>query len=217
MDKETVLTRIQEAGIVAVVRAETSEQAIRHCGRSMEGGVAAIELTFHRPAGRSKVIADLAKRYADGGIILGAGTVMDAATARIAILNGAQYVVSPYFDPETVKLCNHYRVPIMPGVMTVREAVMAMEAGADILKVFPGDVFGPKIIKAIRGPIPYAKMMPTGGVDVDNVADWIKAGAVAVGAGSSLTAGAKTGDYQRITETGRRFVENIRQARAQLR
>ena len=139
-----------------------------------------------------------------------------SATARIAILNGAQYVVSPYFDPETVKLCNHYRVPIMPGVMTVREAVMAMEAGADILKVFPGDVFGPKIIKAIRGPIPYAKMMPTGGVDVDNVADWIKAGAVAVGAGSSLTAGAKTGDYQRITETGRHFVENIRRARAEM-
>lgn len=216
MDKETVLTRIQEAGIVAVVRAETSEQAIRIADSCMEGGVAAIELTFTVPQA-DKVIADLAKRYADGGIILGAGTVMDAATARIAILNGAQYVVSPYFDPETVKLCNHYRVPIMPGVMTVREAVMAMEAGADILKVFPGDVFGPKIIKAIRGPIPYAKMMPTGGVDVDNVADWIKAGAVAVGAGSSLTAGAKTGDYQRITETGRRFVENIRQARAQLR
>lgn len=172
MDKETVLTRIQEAGIVAVVRAETSEQAVRIADACMEGGVAAIELTFTVPQA-DKVIADLAKRYADGGIILGAGTVMDAATARIAILNGAQYVVSPYFDPETVKLCNHYRVPIMPGVMTVREAVMAMEAGADILKVFPGDVFGPKIIKAIRGPIPYAKMMPTGGVDVDNVADWV--------------------------------------------
>ena len=223
MDKETVLTRIQEAGIVAVVRAETSEQAVRIADACMEGGVAAIELTFTVPQA-DKVIADLAKRYADGGIILGAGTVMDAATARIAILNGALTlertplaVLSPYFDPETVKLCNHYRVPIMPGVMTVREAVMAMEAGADILKVFPGDVFGPKIIKAIRGPIPYAKMMPTGGVDVDNVADWIKAGAVAVGAGSSLTAGAKTGDYQKITETGRRFVENIRQARAQMK
>ena len=192
MDKETVLTRIQEAGIVAVVRAETSEQAVRIADACMEGGVAAIELTFTVPQA-DKVIADLAKRYADGGIILGAGTVMDAATARIAILNGAQYVVSPYFDPETVKLCNHYRVPIMPGVMTVREAVMAMEAGADILKVFPGDVFGPKIIKAIRGPIPYAKMMPTGGVDVDNVADWIKAGAVAVGAGSSPDRRCKNG------------------------
>ena len=97
--------------------------------------------------------------------------------------------------------------------MTVKEAVAAMEAGADILKVFPGDVYGPKIIKAIRGPIPYAKMMPTGGVDVDNAADWIKAGAVAVGAGSSLTAGAKTGDYKKITDTARKFIENIKAAR----
>ena len=103
------------------------------------------------------------------------------------------------------------------GGMYIAGPQYGWEAGASSLWAAPGDVFGPKIIKAIRGPIPYAKMMPTGGVDVDNVADWIKAGAVAVGAGSSLTAGAKTGDYQRITETGRRFVENIRQARAQLR
>ena len=98
--------------------------------------------------------------------------------------------------------------------MTVTEAVAAMDAGADILKIFPGDLFGPKIIKAIMGPIPYAKMMPTGGVDADNVGEWIKAGAVAVGAGSSLTAGAKTGDYQKITETAKKFVENIRAARS---
>ena len=102
----------------------------------------------------------------------------------------------------------------MPGVMTVREAVLAMEAGADILKIFPGELFGPSIIKAIKGPIPYAKMMPTGGVDVENAADWIKAGAVAVGAGSSLTAGAKTGDYQKITETAKKFVAAIEKARA---
>ena len=102
----------------------------------------------------------------------------------------------------------------MPGVMSVREAVTAMENGADILKVFPGDLFGPKIIKDILGPIPYAKMMPTGGVDADNVGEWIKAGAVAVGAGSSLTAGAKTGDYKLITETAKKFKANIKAARA---
>ena len=105
----------------------------------------------------------------------------------------------------------------MPGIMTVREGVMAMENGADILKVFPGDLFGPKIIKDIRGPIPYAKMMPTGGVDVNNVGEWIKAGAVAVGAGSSLTAGANTGDYKKITQTAKQFVENIKAARAELK
>ena len=140
--------------------------------------------------------------------------VMDAATARIAMLSGAQYIVSPYLDLETLRMCNRYRVPMMPGVMSVREAVTAMENGADILKIFPGDLFGSKIIKDILGPIPYAKMMPTGGVDADNVGEWIKAGAVAVGAGSSLTAGAKTGDYKLITETAKKFKANIKAARA---
>lgn len=215
MDKEQILTRIQDCGIVAVVRAESTDKAERIVDACIEGGVAAIELTFTVPHA-DKVIEHLANKYTPEQIILGAGTVMDAATARIAMISGAQYIVSPYFDPETVKMCNRYRVAVMPGIMSVREGVMAMEAGADILKVFPGDLFGPKIIKDIRGPIPYAKMMPTGGVNADNVGEWIKAGAVAVGAGSSLTAGAKTGDYAAITETAKKFVANIKAARAQL-
>lgn len=215
MDKENILMRIQDCGVVAVVRAESTYKAERIVDACMEGGVAAIELTFTVPHA-DKVIESLAVKYDPKDIILGAGTVMDAATARIAMLSGAQYIVSPYLDLETLKMCNRYRVAMMPGVMTVREAVMAMENGADILKVFPGDLFGPKIIKDIRGPIPYAKMMPTGGVNADNVGEWIKAGAVAVGAGSSLTAGAKTGDYKQITETAKKFVANIKAARAEL-
>lgn len=212
MDKEFVLTKIQQSGIVAVVRAESAEQAQRVTDACIEGGVAAIELTFTVPQAH-KVIEALAAKYTPEQILLGAGTVMDAETARIALLSGAQYVVSPYLDVATVQLCNRYRVAVMPGVMSVREAVLAMQAGADILKIFPGDLFGPKIISAIKGPIPYAKMMPTGGVDVDNVGDWIRAGAVAVGAGSSLTAGAKTGDYAKITATAKQFVANIKAAR----
>lgn len=215
MDKEKVITRILDAGIVAVVRADSTDTAKRITEACIEGGVAAIELTFTVP-GAQKVIEELAATYSPEDIILGAGTVMDSATARIAMLSGAEYIVSPYLDLDTVKMCNRYRVPIMPGVMSVRECVTAMEAGADILKVFPGDLFGPKIIKAIHGPIPYAKMMPTGGVDVDNVAQWIKAGAVAVGAGSSLTTGAKEGNYKKITETGKLFVERIKLARAEM-
>lgn len=216
MDKEQILTKIQECGIVAVVRAESTDTAERIVDACIEGGVAAIELTFTVPHA-DKLIDHLASKYTPEEIILGAGTVMDAPTARIAMLSGAQYIVSPYFDPETVRMCNRYRTAVMPGVMSVREAVMAMEAGADILKVFPGDLFGPKIIKDIRGPIPYAKMMPTGGVNADNVGEWIKAGAVAVGAGSSLTAGAKTGDYAQITATARKFRENIISAREALK
>ena len=215
MDKEQNLTRIQDCGIVAVVREETTDEAERIVDACMEGGVAAIELTFTVPHA-DKVIESLAKKYSPEDIILGAGTVMDAPTARIAMLSGANYIVSPYFDLDTVKMCNRYRTAVMPGIMTVREAVMAMEAGADILKVFPGDLYGPKIIKDIKGPIPYAKMMPTGGVTAENVGEWIKAGAVAVGAGGSLTAGAKTGNYALITETAKKFVANIKEARAKL-
>ena len=170
-------------------------------------------MTFTVPAAH-KVIEELANTYKPEEIILGAGTVMDSETARIAILSGAQYIVSPYFDAETVRLCNRYRVPCMPGAMTIKEVVTAMEAGADIVKVFPGEAFGPGIIKAIKGPVPQAKLMPTGGVNVDNVTQWIKAGAVAVGAGSSLMAGAKTGDYESITRLGREFREKIQEARA---
>ncbi len=215
MDKEQILTKIQDCGIVAVVRAETTDEAQRIAEACLEGGVPAIELTFTVPHA-DKVIEFLANKYSPEEMILGAGTVMDSQTARMAMLCGAQYIVSPYFDIETVKLCNRYRMAVMPGVMSVREAVMAMEAGADILKIFPADLFGPKIIKDIKGPLPYAKMMPTGGVTADNAGEWIKAGAVALGAGGSLTAGAKTGDYALITETAKRFVKNIKAARAEI-
>ncbi len=212
MDKEHILTKIQDCGIVAVVRADTPDIAEHITDACIEGGVAAIELTFTVPHA-DKVIEALAKKYTPEQILLGAGTVMDAATARIAMLAGANYIVSPYLDPETVRMCNRYRLAVMPGVMSVREAVLAMEAGADILKIFPGELFGPKIIKAINGPIPYAKMMPTGGVDLENVGEWIKAGAVAVGVGGALTGGAGTGDYQKITEKAKQFVQKIKEAR----
>jgi len=212
MDKEKILSKITEGGLVAVVRAESSDQALKIADACLKGGVAAIEITFTVP-GADQVIRDLAAKYQNGEILLGAGTVMDTETARTAILAGAQYVVSPYLNVEVVKLCNRYRVPCMPGAMTIKEVVEAMEAGADIIKIFPGDLFGPKIIKAILGPIPYAKMMPTGGVDIDNVEQWIKAGAVAVGVGSSLTKGAKTGDYEAITRTAQEFIARIKAAR----
>lgn len=215
MEKEKVIQKITDVGIVAVVRAESADQAKKIADACIAGGVPAIELTFTVPKA-DKVIAELSDTYSEDEIILGAGTVMDSETARIAILAGAQYIVSPYFDLDTAKLCNRYRIPYMPGCMTIKEVVAAMEAGADIIKIFPGEAFGPKIIKAINGPIPQARMMPTGGVSADNVHEWIKAGAVAVGAGGALTAGAKTGDYAAITAEGKKFVENIKAARAAL-
>lgn len=209
MQKEQIIQGIKDGGLVAVVRAENSEQAIRITEACIEGGVAAIELTFTVPFAH-EVIETLAKRYTHDEIILGAGTVLDPETARVAMLSGAQFIVSPYFSEELVRFCNRYRCPVMPGVMTVTEAIHAMEAGADILKVFPGELSGPRFIKAIRGPLPYAQIMPTGGVNVDNAAEWIKAGAVALGAGSALTKGA----HEEIVARAKAFLHNIREARA---
>lgn len=213
MEKEQVISKLTETGLVAVVRADNADEAIRISDACLDGGCNAIELTFTVP-GAHKVIEALAAKYPNGEMLLGAGTVLDSETARIAILSGANYVVSPAFNAEAAKLCNRYRVPYIPGCMTITEVLTAMEAGVDIIKIFPADLFGPKIIKDIKGPLPQAKLMPTGGVDVSNVDQWIKAGAAAVGAGSSLTAGAKTGDYKKITETAKEFIEKIKAARA---
>ena len=210
--KLEILKRITDAGLVAVVRAETAEGAQRTADAVLEGGCPAVEMTFTVP-GAHRVIEALAARYKPSELILGAGTVLDPETARVAILSGATYVVSPSLNVETVRLCNRYQVPVMPGAMTVREVVEAMELGADVVKLFPGEAFGPAIIKAIKGPLPQAPLMPTGGVDLSNVADWIKAGAVAVGAGGSLTGGARTGDFASVTKAARAFVEKIREAR----
>ena len=141
------------------------------------------------------VISDLVKRYKPEQITVGAGTVLDPETARVAILAGAQFLVSPALSLETARLANRYQVPYMPGADTVRDVIEAMECGADIIKVFPGEVLGPDFIRTVRAPLPQASLMPTGGVSIDNAATWIKAGAVALGVGGNLIAGAKTGDY----------------------
>lgn len=211
LKKHQVISKITDSGLVAVVRAENTEQAKRITEAALQGGVSAIEITYTIP-GATEVIRELAEEFKED-ILIGAGTVLDAETARIAILAGSQYVVSPYFSEATATLCNRYQIPYMPGVMTIEGVVKAMENGADILKVFPGELMGPKVIKAIKGPIPQANLMPTGGVSVDNVGEWISAGAVAVGAGGSLIGKPDLDGYEQITETAKRFIEQIQQAR----
>ena len=213
MNKKQVLDKIEQSGLVAVVRADSADQAMRITEACIEGGVAAIELTYTVP-GASEIIKELTNRYRPEEIIVGAGTVLDPVTARMAIMAGALYVVSPCLDEEVVRMCQTYQIATMPGAMTIREMVDVMRSGGDIIKLFPGDLFGPAMIKNVKGPLPQARIMPTGGVSVENAAEWISAGAVALGAGSSLTAGAKTGDYKRITETAKAFIEQIQKARS---
>ena len=212
LQKIETLTKIVDSGLVAVVRAESSEQAARIADACAEGGVGAIEITFTVPAAAA-VIAGLAQRDAARNILIGEGTVLDAETARTAILAGAQFVVGPSLNLEAARLCNRYQIPYMPGAGTLTEIVEAMECGADIVKVFPGETLGPAFVRAVKGPLPQACLMPTGGVSIENVAEWIRAGCVAVGVGGNLTAGAKRGDFHSITELARQFIAKIRQAR----
>jgi 2-dehydro-3-deoxyphosphogluconate aldolase / (4S)-4-hydroxy-2-oxoglutarate aldolase len=207
-----IIGRIVESGLVAVIRAASSDEAAHIAEACALGGVGAIEITLTVP-GALRVIEDLAARYGKGPILVGAGTVLDAETARLAILAGAQFVVSPSVDAATGQLCNRYGIAWMPGAQTVRETIEAMERGADIVKVFPGETLGPGFIRAVKGPLPQASLMPTGGVTLENAGEWIQAGAVALGVGGNLTKGAKTGDFQSITELARQFRERIAQAR----
>ncbi|MCI1944987.1 bifunctional 4-hydroxy-2-oxoglutarate aldolase/2-dehydro-3-deoxy-phosphogluconate aldolase [Clostridium luticellarii] len=212
MKRINAVLKLEEQGVVAVIRADSKEQGLKIVNAVKKGGIKMLEITMTVP-GAIDIIKELAEYYKEEDVIIGAGTVLDAETARACILAGAQYIVSPYFNEEVVKLCNRYRILVMPGAMTVKEAIKGLEAGAEIIKVFPGSAFGPKIIKAFKGPIPQGNFMPTGGVNLKNVREWISAGAIAVGTGGDLTKGAGTGDYALVTETARKFVKAVREAK----
>lgn len=201
-----------ESGVVAVVRAENKSDAERISSACIQGGISAIEVTFTVP-GAEEVIRYLKETFRPEELILGAGSVLDSETARIAILAGAEYIVSPCFDPETAKLCNRYGVPYMPGCMTVTEMKTAMEYGADVVKLFPGNTYTPSIIKSIKGPLPQVSVMPTGGVNLQNAAEWINNGAVAIGIGSDLTKPASMGNYDEVTKLAKQYCEIVREAR----
>ena len=213
MVKHEVMAKLKEQGIIAVVRGKTMEDGVRTAEACIKGGVKAIELAFTTPRAQEAIRTLVEEYKADPDVVIGAGTVLEATTARLAMVEGAKFIVSPAFDEETVRLCNLYRIVSCPGVMTPGGAVAALKAGADIVKVFPGDIVGPKMIKDIHGPLPQAPLMPSGGVSVDNVADWLHAGCIAVSAGSSLTGAAKKGDYDGVTAMAKRFVQAVAEAR----
>lgn len=216
MRKEQVLSRMKEECLVAVIRAKNREQGEKVVEAVIEGGIHFIEITMTMDEGNPiEFLAAMSEKYRkDDRIVIGAGTVLDPETARAVILAGANYVVSPGLNLDTIRLCNRYRVPMLPGVMTPTEAITALEAGCDVIKLFPGNILGPAAISSFRGPLPQGNFMPSGGVDVDNVDKWLKAGAYAVGTGSSLTKGAKTGDFAAVTAKAKEFVAAVAAARA---
>lgn len=207
MFKQDVLQKIVGPGLVAVIRASSADAAARIAEACVEGGIQALEVTFTVP-NAAAAIADLSKRYQSTDVAIGAGTVLDSETARIAILAGAQFVVSPASDADTARLCRRYQVAYLPGAGTAGEIIRALEDGADIVKVFPGEVLGPAFVKAVRGPLPQAPLMPTGGVSLDTAEQWIKAGCVALGVGGELTK-----DPASISEKARQLLAAVRKAR----
>ena len=190
------------------------EDGVKIADACIAGGVKAIELAFTTPHAPEAITTLVEKYRDDADVIIGAGTVLDTTSARLAILAGAQFIVSPAFDQDVLELCNLYRVVSCPGVMDPTGVVAALKAGADIVKIFPGDIVGTKMIKDIHGPLPQAPLMPSGGVSVENTAEWLHAGAVAVSAGSSLSGPAKKGDYAGVTENAKAFVKAVAAARA---
>jgi len=215
--KSEVLQAILDCGIIAVIRAPDIERGYKLAEAARKGGINAVEITMTVP-GALDVIRDLSSRYSGGETVIGAGTVLDPETARLAILSGAEYVVSPHFNPDTVRMCHRYGKVCIPGAMSIKEVVEVMESGADAIKIFPANLFGPAIIKAIREPLPQARMIPTGGVNLDNVAEWFEAGAVAVAVGGDLTREALAReDYNLLEQKASQFVTRINEAREKLR
>lgn len=209
--RSQIIKELLDCGVVAVIRANSLDEAKKLSDAASKGGIKGLEITFTVP-GAIDVIEALAKDK-DADYIVGAGTVLDAPTARLAILKGAKFIVSPAFDKETCELCNLYDIPYMAGCYTINEIITAMKAGVEVIKIFPGSQASPSYFKAVHGPLPQANLMPTGGVSLSNAKEWIKAGAVAIGTGSDLTAPAKTGNYEEVTAKAAEFVRLVAEAR----
>ena len=207
MKKMNILKSLVDCGVVAVVRGKTKEVGVDIAKACVKGNVKGLEITF-----TNKYAADIIKECRED-IVIGAGTVLDAETARIAILAGAKYIVSPSFNKETAILCNRYKVPYIPGVMTINEIVSSHEVGVDIVKIFPGSVYGPSYIKAIKGPLPYASMMVTGGVNINNIGEWFKSGVDLVGIGGELNTLGEAGKFKEITEVCNDYIEKLNAVR----
>jgi len=212
-DKERNLQQIIDCGVVAIVRVESAQEAVAVCTAIAKGGVKPIEVTMTVP-GAVDAIKEF-KSIIQDKVLVGAGTVLDPETARAVILAGAEFVVSPTLNLGVIEVCRRYSKIVIPGTFTPTEILTAWEAGADIVKVFPATVGGPQYLRDIKGPLPQIRLMPTGGVNLENTPDFIRAGAVAVAAGTSLVdkKAVKEKNYDLITETARKFVEAVKRAR----
>lgn len=213
MIKIKVLNALKECGVVAVVRGTTKEIGVKISESCIRGNVKAIEVTYTNKYAND-IIRELSNKYENkDDVVIGAGTVLDSETARMAIIAGAKYIVSPSFNIETAKICNRYNIPYIPGVMTITEIVKAYESGVDVVKLFPGNSLGQGYINSVKGPLPYSNIMVTGGVNLDNIDSWVKSGADLVGIGGELNKLGEAGKFDEIELVCSRYIEKFNEAR----
>lgn len=213
MDKVEVLNTIRETGIIAIMRAQSSDQLIAAADAIKMGGVRAVEVTMTTP-GALGVISEAKERYGSD-VIFGAGTVLDPETGRAAILAGADFVVSPTLNLRLVELCHRYSIPVAPGCYSPTEVLAGWEAGADFIKLFPASLGGPGLVKAILAPLPQVRIIPVGGVNLDTAADFVRSGAAALGVGSSLVSQKllDEGAMEELTRRAAAYIEQVKKGR----
>src|SRR3954471_5793334 len=217
MSKESDLHHVLDCGIVAVVRSPDSQQLVEVARALADGGVSVVEITMSVPNALD-VLRQVRQALGDR-LLLGAGTVLDPETARAVLLAGAEYIVAPTVNLDVIRLCQRYDKLVLPGAFTPTEILSAWEAGADIVKVFPSDITGPKYLKAIHGPLPQVRLLPTGGVTLETAADFLKAGACALGIGGQLVEAkaVAAGDFGRIESLAKQYVKIVQETRASMK
>lgn len=206
--KRDVLNQMQQNFLFAVVRGKTQEEGYEISKAVYNGGIKNVEVTFSTP-NAEQVMRRLADEFEGTDMVVGAGTVLDEVSARLAILNGAKFIVSPNFNEKIAKMCNIYTIPYLPGCGTITEVSHALEAGCEVVKLFPGGLLGPGFIKDLHGPIPWVEAMPSGGVSLDNMDKWIANGAWSVGVGSALTNGMAEGGMERVEANAKEFADKL--------
>lgn len=213
MRKIDKLNLIRDIGLIAIMRAKSSEQLIAAADAIKQGGAQVIEVTMTTP-GALDVIKEAKARYSED-VLFGAGSVLDSETTRMAILAGADFIVAPTLNLEAIALCNRYSTPIIPGCYSATEILTAWEAGADMIKLFPASVGGPNLVKALLAPLPQVEIVPVGGVNLDTAAEFIQKGAAALGVGSSLINQKllEAGDMSELTRRAALFVEKVKEGR----
>ncbi len=212
MSRHENLARVLSSRIVAIIRSTSHEQLVEVARALCDGGIDVVEITLTVPHALEIIAA--VRKALGRQVLLGAGTVLDAETARAALLAGAEFLVSPTVNTDVVKLCNRYGKMVLPGAFSPTEILAAWEAGADIVKVFPADVGGPNYLKAVHGPLPQVRLLPTGGVNLNTISAFLKAGACAVGLGSALVepAAVAAGDMARIRQLASQYVAAVKSA-----